>query len=345
MSILSGSHKHTELSRAMKNICQLYIYDDSDIDISIGNPSDFIKIEITEAKTYWLNYHSINQKNDISNLFENIKVDKTTFEDLYKLQKRPKLEEYNDYIFFTIHSALPKNESSLLRKENISFILGDSYLVSLQEKKSDHFITVRDRIENKKGKIRSKGPDYLLFRMLDAITDNYFEVLDNITKRITTIEYNINGGDSKTLNEIEYTKRTLLELKKIVFPMKDMTSQLEKMESEFIDSENHHYFSEVKDNCLTILEEIESNNQILDGLSNLFYAIQGQKMNEIMKLLTLVSTIFIPLTFIAGIYGMNFDNMPELKWKYGYFVIWGTILIITISLLIVFKRKGWLKNN
>jgi magnesium transporter len=329
----------------MKNICQLYKYDNNNLDISIGDPSDFLNIEIKDKETYWLNYHSTIQKTYISKLFDNLSIDKTTFEDIYKLQKRPKLEEYNNYIFFTIHSALPKNESNLLKKENISFILGDNYLISLQEKKSDHFTTVRDRIENKKGKIRGKGPDYLLFRMLDAITDNYFEVLDNITKKIITIETNINGGDSKTLNDIEYVKRTLLELKKIVFPMKDMTSHLEKIESTFIDNENHHYFSEVKDDCLTILDEIESNNQILDGLSNLFYAIQGQKMNEIMKLLTLVSTIFIPLTFIAGIYGMNFENMPELKWKYGYFLIWGIIIILTFSLIIFFKKKGWIKNN
>ena len=133
--------------------------------------------------------------------------------------------------------------------------------------------------------------------------------------------------------------------KKIVFLIKDVTSHIERLDSKFIQKENFYYFSELKDECLTILEEIDTASQMLDGLSNLFYAIQGQRMNEIMKMLTLVSTIFIPITFIAGIYGMNFKYMPELDQPYGYYSIWGIIVITVASFLFFFKKKGWLKNG
>jgi magnesium transporter len=181
--------------------------------------------------------------------------------------------------------------------------------------------------------------------MLDAITDNYFEVLEEIVESIERIEKRlIRDAKSDTLKSIEIQKRKLIELRKIVFPLKDITNQLEKMNSPFLEEENRYYFSELKDNCLTVLEEIDANKQILEGLANLYYAVQGQRMNEIMKLLTVVSAIFIPLTFIAGIYGMNFENIPELKLKNGYFIAWGVMIMIAVVLLIYFKRRGWLKR-
>jgi magnesium transporter len=190
-----------------------------------------------------------------------------------------------------------------------------------------------------------KGPDFLLFRMLEAVTDNYFEVLDHIVESIEKIENKILlHPQSDTLKKIEVEKRKLIELRKVVFPLKEITSQLDKSESSFIKKENHYYFSDLKDNCLTILEEIDANKQILEGMANLYYAIQGQRMNEIMKLLTVVSAIFIPLTFIVGVYGMNFDNMPETKMKYGYFFALGGMALIAIILLFYFKKRGWLKK-
>ena len=223
--------------------------------------------------------------------------------------------------------------------------MGDNFLITTQEQKSGHFNAVRDRIENKKGKLCYKGADYLLFRLLDAIIDNYFEVVESNIKKIQHIEKALAKSDSSILSEIEIEKRKIMELKKIVFLIKDVISHIERLDSNLIKEENFYYFSELKDECLTILDEIDTASQMLDGLSNLFYAIQGQRMNEIMKMLTLVSTIFIPITFIAGIYGMNFKYMPELDKPYGYYTIWGIIVATTISFLVFFKKKGWLKNG
>jgi magnesium transporter len=249
-------------------------------------------------------------------------------------------------MFFSIRSALPiQSDSSQLLQEQISFVLGANYLVSFQEKSSMHFADVRDRIEKKRGKIRTKGADFLLFRMLDAILDNYFEVLESSTLSIETLEHKIkHAGNNNVLQFIELEKRKLIELRKIVLPLKEVTFQLDKLDNPFLDTSNSHHFSELKENCIEVLEEIDANKQILDGMANLYYAVQGQRMNQIMKVLTIVSSIFIPLTFIVGVYGMNFKYMPELDYPYGYYTVVGVMLVISISLLIYFSKKGWLKK-
>ncbi|MES2587522.1 MAG: magnesium/cobalt transporter CorA [Bacteroidota bacterium] len=336
-----------------KQICQLYHYNADSYLITHNSPKyyaeNFLAKEIKENpenKIHWLNYHSIEDRASIEKLAENLSIDKLTVEDIYADLKRPKIEEYPNYIFFSVRSALINDASpAQLKKEKISFILNDHFLISFQEKSSDHFTTVRERIEKKKGKIRMKGPDFLLFRMLEAVTDNYFEVLDHISESIEKLEGKIIlHAKSDTLKKIEIEKRKLIELRKVVFPLKEITLQLDKTESQFICKENHYYYSSLKDNCLTILDEIDANKQILEGMANLYYAVQGQRMNEIMKLLTVVSSIFIPLTFIVGVYGMNFDNMPELKTKYGYFFTIGGMALLSLILMFYFKKRGWLNR-
>lgn len=330
-------------------ICQLYTYDEAGHSFDQNTAEHFAKnFSLSTLKTdkvHWLNYHSVEFKDQLSDVFNNLEISPFILEDIYKLEKRPKVEEYANCIFFKVQSLLPKKDENHLSKESVSFILGDNFLITTQEQKSSHFNAVRDRIENKKGKLCYKGADYLLFRLLDAIIDNYFEVIEANIKKIQHIEKKLSKSDSSILSEIEIEKRKILELKKIVFLIKDVTSHIERLDSKFIQKENFYYFSELKDECLTILDEIDTASQMLDGLSNLFYAIQGQRMNEIMKMLTLVSTIFIPITFIAGIYGMNFKYMPELDQPYGYYSIWGIIVITVVSFLFFFKKKGWLKNG
>lgn len=336
-----------------KQLCQLYHYDEESYLMTQNSPKyyadNFAELEIKgnqDKKKHWLNFHSIEDRISIEKLAENLKIERLTVEDIYAEFKRPKIEEYTNYIFFSVRSALIKEaNNNHLKTEKISFILNEEFLISFQEKSSDHFTDVRDRIEKKRGKIRIKGPDFLLFRMLEAITDNYFEVLDHIVESIEKIENKILiNPKSDTLKKIEIEKRKLIELRKVVFPLKEITSQLDKSESHFILKKNYYYFSGLKDNCLTILEEIDANKQILEGMANLYYAVQGQRMNEIMKLLTVVSAIFIPLTFIVGVYGMNFENMPETKSKYGYFYALAGMILLALILLLYFKRRGWLKK-
>lgn len=331
--------------------CQLYKYnaaiyavknDDSDF---FG--SSFSENELDNDHVAWLNFHGLDDTKNIEELCHRLDIDKLTNENIHTSTRRPKIEEYPKYVFFQIKSALPTEKNdNLLNQEQISFILGSNYLISFQEKAADHFSDVRDRIVKARGKIRSKGPDFLLFRMLEAIIDNYFEVLENITARIENIDERIHNTNNKTIfKEIEIEKRKLIELRKIVQPTRDITLQILNSESNFLDKSNLRYFANLKSSCLSILEEIDANKQILEGLTNLYYASQGQRMNQIMKVLTIVSAIFIPLTFIVGVYGMNFENMPELKYQNGYFIIMACMLILGISLLAYFIKRGWLNRE
>jgi magnesium transporter len=334
------------------SICQLYKYDHEMYFLTKDSPENFA-VDFknhTEDSDYvsWLNFHDLSNKAAIETLCNNLDIDRLTYDDINSPQKRPKLEEYDNYIFFTVKSAVPaENDTFSMHQEQISFILGKHYLISFQTKSSDHFKEVRGRIEQKRGKIRMKGPDFLLFRMLEAIVDNYFEVLESITAEIVLIDNKLRNSEEKgNLKSIESEKRRLIELRKIALPLKDIASHLEKVQTVFLENENHPYFADLKEQCLSVLEEIDANKQILDGMTNLYYAVQGQKMNDIMRVLTVASTIFMPLTFIVGVYGMNFKNIYLIEeTQYGYSIIWGIMVLVTLSLLYFSFRKGWLKRK
>lgn len=335
----------------MSEAAQLYKYNRDDFSLE-KNTEDYFAENFNPFEdmqsTYWLNFHSMKNKEAILKLCDKLCIDKMLQEDLFAEIKRTRLEEYSEYVFFSIISALPKEGVNHydLKKERISFIIGDNYLISFQEKSSDHFPAVRERIEYKRGKVRFKGPDFLLFRMLEAIIDNYTEVVQEIAVNIEMLDKLVlRNPKSEVLRKVEWEKRKLLDLRKIVFPMKELMAQLDRVENELIIEDNIHYFRELKDTCYSLIDEIESQKQMLDGVANLYYAIQGQRMNEIMKVLTVTSAIFIPLTFVVGVYGMNFENMPELQSEYGYFIVWGFMILITAVLFFIFWKRGWLKRN
>ena len=335
----------------MSQVVQLYKYNPEVFTLE-KNTEDYFAENFNPFadmnSTHWLNFHSMKNKSAINKLCDKLCIDRLLQEDLFAENKRTRLEEYSDYVFFSIVSALPKEGPNHydLNKERISFIIGDNYLISFQEKASDHFPEVRERIEYKRGKVRYKGPDFLLFRMLEAIIDNYTEVVEQIALNIEKLDKIVlRNPKSEVLRKVEWEKRKLLDLRKIVFPMKELMGQLDRVENEMIIEDNIHYFRELKDTCFSLIDEIEAQKQMLDGIANLYYAIQGQRMNEVMKVLTVTSAIFIPLTFIVGVYGMNFENMPELKSRNGYYMVWAFMILITAVLVFIFWKRGWLKRN
>lgn len=334
----------------MKTPAQLYIYNNEVVTLKEESEAWFAENFHPETEPqlmHWLNFHCLTDKASIAELTAKMGWDKLTLEDIFHGTRRPRLEEYGNYVFFSIVSALPPEASGFsLKKERVSFILGENYLVSLQEHPSDHFPEVRERIEMRKGKIRSKGPDFLLFRLLEAIVENYDEVVNEIADRVVEIEKDVvRRHRHQSLNQIEWQKRKLIDLRKIVHPLRDIVSQLERMDDSIFKDENDRYYQHLRDACAAVVDEIDSQKQILEGVSNLYYAVQGQNMNEIMKVLTVISAIFIPLTFIVGVYGMNFDNMPELHTRNGYFVVMGIMFLMAVMLVIVFWKRGWLKQN
>src|SRR5690606_12943564 len=200
-----------------------------------------------------------------------------------------------------------------------------------------------ERIANSKGRIRSNGADYLLFSLLDAIIDQYFELLDHMGVKIERLEETLfeEASDDITF-EIQELKRTILRIRRAVFPLREVLSRLEKLDSVIIEEKTRIYFSDLYDHVTPVSENIEIYREMTWGLMDMYMTTLSNKMNEVMKVLTIIATIFIPLTFIAGIYGMNFEYMPELQWKYSYFVLWGIMFVVFLMMIYYFRRKKWL---
>jgi len=295
-----------------------------------------------ETKQYWLNTHAIHDVEQIYSICKKTGVHDLVIQDILDVNQRPKFQQYENYIFFSIKSLLP-SETIEIEAEQLSFILGKNFLISFQERKADHFEHVRHRLRENIGISRERTTDYLLFLLLESILDNYFKTIDSIEDKVENFALiDINEDPSpELLNTIEIYKRQLHFIKKTIIPIRDFATKIEREQFKLIQQKHIKYFFEIKDICLTLLDSCDKIEARLESNINLFFSIQGHRMNQVMKTLTVVSTIFIPLTFLAGIYGMNFANIPELTWKWGYFGFWLIILVIFILMLFYFRRKKW----
>lgn len=322
--------------------CQLYTFNDSTYAVKADKVEfEDINKAVKADQVSWINFHRIPTEEELVELTKIFSIHRTTKEDILDTTQRPKVEEFEDYLYFSLASFIPSNKG-VPNTEQISFVLGKDFLISIQERKSDHFPSVRDRIKNNTGIVRTKKADYLLYRLLDCILDSYFSVLEKISAEIESLDFEATSSPTpEVLNKIETDKRILIHLRKLIFPIKEIVSRLDIGFPKFIDKKNEPYFRDLRDTAQNLLDEIDTNKQIIDSLTQLYYATLSHRMNEIMKVLTMVGAIFIPLTFIAGVYGMNFTNMPELEWKYSYFVTWGVMITLAVVLMIYFKRKKW----
>lgn len=321
---------------------QLFIYNENEYsENSKFYEKDFIGFT-DETKQYWLNTHAIHDTEQITNICKKAKIHDLVIQDILDVNQRPKFQEYDDYWFFSMKSIVPSTNPEI-ESEQLSFVLGKNYLISFQEKKSDHFDHVRHRIRENLGILRERSTDYLLFLLLESILDNYFKTIENIEEQVESFALiDINEDPSPTLlNTIESYKRQLHSIKKTILPIRNFVTKVEREKFNLIQQKHIKYFLELKDISLTLLDNCDKIESRLESDINLFFSIQGHRMNQVMKTLTIVATIFIPLTFIAGMYGMNFSNMPELNWKYGYFAVWIIIILVFIFMLNYFKRKKW----
>lgn len=321
---------------------QLFKYNNKEY-IESSGINDFEKIEKEDtSNNYWLNLHGIHDVDLMEKIGKSLALERLTIRHLIDTTQRPKVDDYDDYIFFSVKSIL-KNEENQLKIEQLSFVLGKNYVLSFQEEKGDHFDHIRNKLREDLGLIRKRECDFLLFQLLDAILDNYFETLDLINHEVTLVEKEtILNPKQSTLLLIEKNKKDVDKIKKSLSPFKEALTNILKDRTHFIDKKNRKYFRDLKNSCTNAIEEANATYAALESLTNIYFSSLSQKMNETMKVLTTVATIFIPLTFIAGIYGMNFENMPELKWKYGYFIIWGIMFIVLGGMIVYFKRKKWL---
>lgn len=289
----------------------------------------------------WINLDGINVFPIIEKLQAHFCLNSLVIDDIINDQ-RPKTEEFEDYLFVTL-KMLYRIEGAEIDYEQISFVLGKDFLLSFQEKEGDLFDAFRERIRLDQGRVRKKGADYLLYRLLDIIVDNYYNVLDTIGEQIeeteALIQTDATGG---TFKKIQQLKKELIYLHKALYPLRDAIAKLVKDESQFIKEENVRYFSDVYDHVIHLIDSLDTYRDLTASLSDIYINTQNTRLNEVIRVLTIISTIFMPLTFIVGVYGMNFDYLPELTWKYGYFGIWAVMLAIGGGMVAYFKHKRWL---
>jgi magnesium transporter len=290
----------------------------------------------------WINLDGLHEVETLENFGNAFGLHHLLLEDILNTDQRPKVESYDDYLYIVLKMLQYDNRENKLDSEQISLVLGENYVISFQEKEGDVFDPIRDRIRLNKGRVRKMNSDYLLYCLLDCVVDNYFIILENISEQIENIENELVSSPSENiLHNIHKLKRTILYLRKSVWPLRELINNLQREET--LISENiSPYLRDLYDHVIQVIDTIETFREMLSGMLDIYLSSISNRMNTVMKVLTMISTIFIPLTFIAGIYGMNFKFMPELEWHWGY----PGILILMFSIFLVmmyyFKRKDWL---
>ncbi|MDD2584989.1 MAG: magnesium/cobalt transporter CorA [Bacteroidales bacterium] len=302
---------------------------------------DNLKSFDSDAHVYWLNIYGLSDTEAIVQICRKYGIHDLTIQDILDVNQRSKFQEFEKFSFLAIKSFLPNSDQVVT--EQISFVYGSNFLISFQEKKADHFNHLRERIREDVGLLRERSSDYLLYSLLEAILDSYFKTIDQIDREVDEFSSAILDKDipPTVLKIIEEQKKMVHFIKKSILPIRDFALGLEQGHNNFVQERHLKYFFEIKDLCLNLLDSCEFILNTLESSSNLFFSVQGHRMNEVMKTLTIVATIFIPLTFIAGVYGMNFHNMPELSWRYGYLAIWIVMFLLLVAMVLYFKKKRW----
>jgi magnesium transporter len=291
----------------------------------------------------WVNVTGIHDITVIEEFGKAFNIHPLLLEDIVHPDQRPKLEDYDDYLFLVLRMLRYDEAKEELLSEQVSLILGPNFVITFQEREGDVFDAVRARIRNGKGKIRKMGCDYLTYALIDSVVDNYFLVLEKYGEKIEILQEEVLSQPTpETLQVIQGTKRDMLFLRKSVWPLREAINALQRGESSLVTDNVNIYLRDVHDHTIQVIDTIETFRDMISGTLDVYLSSVSNKMNEVMKVLTIIATIFMPMTFIAGIYGMNFKYMPELDWHWAYPVIWAVIIVLGVLMLMGFKRKKWL---
>ncbi len=291
----------------------------------------------------WIDVEGLHEIGIIQQIGEYLRLHPLVLEDILNTYQRPKAEDYGEYLYLVL-KMLSCNNAGTIVTEQVSLILGSNFVISFQEgMEGDVFNPIRERLRNGKGRMREMGSDYLVYALMDAIVDNYFVVLESVGERIEGLEDAVIADPSpETVRAIHQLKREVILLRKAVWPLREVIGALERRESRLISEPVLVYLRDLYDHTIQVIDSIETSRDMLAGMLDVYLSSISNRMNEIMKFLTIIGTIFIPLTFIAGVYGMNFQFMPELQWQWGYFACLFLMFSVASTLLIYFKRKKWL---
>jgi magnesium transporter len=309
------------------------------------------KVEVIEecfpyrdtATVTWINIDGLANTEVIEKIGRHFSIHPLILEDLLNTDQRPKMEDLEDYLYLNLKMLMLPEGSRDIKVEHVSLIIGKNYLISFQEDIGDVFDPVRERIRKEGGRVRKSGPDYLAYSLIDNIVDNYFGVMEKIEEWVESLEEElVVNATRESLQKINRLKKDMIFLRKAVWPLREMILALERMESPLIRQDTRIYLRDVYDHAIQVIDTLETFRDMVSGMIDIYLSSLSFKMNEIMKVLTLIATIFIPLTFVAGVYGMNFRNMPELGWEFGYYAVWGIMITIVVIMLVYFRKREWI---
>lgn len=297
----------------------------------------------TEGMVTWVDVKGLHNLKNVENIGKIANIHALSLEDLLNVNQRPKIDIFHTYVYIVIQLLKFDEEHNTVESEQLSIILGNNYVLTFLEGPSDVFEAIKTRMKNQVGKIRTSSSDYLAYAILDIVVDDYYDVIEKIGERIESFEEKLMLQPHKmTIQEIYSLKRELLELRRAVWPIREIITKLDKGETELIKEKTSLYLRDLYDHSIQIIETAEIYRDLISGLVDVYLSTTGHRLNEIIKVLTILSSIFIPLTFIVGIYGMNFKNMPELNWTYGYYICLGAMMLMAICMLIYFRWRKWL---
>ncbi|WP_341216403.1 magnesium/cobalt transporter CorA [uncultured Wocania sp.] len=340
---IPGSITYTGKKESQKLFIETFDYTkEKYIEKELLTVKESFEFKNTDSIT-WINLNGLNHVNEIENLGEHYDIHPLVLEDIVNISQRPKIDEYEDYLFVVL-KMLYYDDNNKIVSEQVSFILGKNYVLSFQESDGDVFDEVRDRIRQAKGRVRTMNSDYLLYVLIDAIVDHYFSIIEILGDKIEDFETTIFSGkvNDDISQDIQNLKREILKVRRAIFPLREVVSRIEKHEGTLILKKTKTYYRDIFDHLIQVSENIDIYREMIWSLMDMYMTTISNKMNEVMKVLTIMASIFIPLTFIAGIYGMNFEYIPELQYKYSYFILWGVMIVLFIGMLVYFKRKKWL---
>jgi magnesium transporter len=291
----------------------------------------------------WINVCGIDDSHKIETLGRHFGLHPLLLEDIITTGQRSKLDNYKDTLFIVVQMLTYNEDKQEAEDEQVSLVLGRNFLISFLESKKDVFAPIRERLRQPKSKLRQRGPDYLCYTLIDCLVDNYFLILEKVDEKLERLEDDLfHDPNQDTLKKIHHAKREIAMLRKSVWPMREVISNFRRIESPLIHDHTKLYLQDVYDHTIQAIDTIESFRDITAGTLDIYLSNLSQRMNEVMKVLTVVATIFVPLTFIASFYGMNFDYIPELHWKWGYPFVVGLMVAVFIAMLYYFRRKRWI---
>jgi len=343
-NFLQDDEDHVDSNDKERKLFHIFKYNDNQYqEIQTEFIDDVINLRDSQSIT-WINVDGICQENILSKIGSIFGIHHLVLEDILDTTQRPKVEDYENYLYIVVKMVYSQSQLDEIISEQVSLILGDKFVISFQEeKKGDVFEEIRNRIRLGKGRLRKAGADYLIYALLDAIVDNYFLMVEQIGDQLEELEDElVDHSSSKILPRIHFLKRNMIYFRTSIWPMREVIGSLERREFPFIEKATVVYLRDIYDHITQLIDTIETDRELISSMIDIYLSSINNRLNEVMKVLTMIATIFMPLSFIAGIYGMNFRFMPELYWKWGYPITLFAMGGIALIMIFFFKKKKWL---